>query len=376
MDYVKDGRIGKIDSSTLMPLPTQVGGLSHPPVLKLEPTLILKPVHVDDRGLREVVFYEAIRLASSYHTTKSSKTLEFPFPNESHSSLDGFAVRSYLKLMGIVKEDHHSSYSQAHNHYMESSSIIRLDACDLTAAQEKTRFLPDEKEYVVLSSPLQKLIKNEIETLIQLKPFIPLYYGVHQEELKDFVILQDLTAPFRNPCVLDLKMGRQSYEPDATTTRKEYEIRKYPEQKLFGFRIVGMRVASNQANDQQQQLLDKYHGYSLKTEAQLQDSFQLFLRSCHNQEKLQAVVREFLSQLHQLTLCFEQNQSLSFYASSLLLVYEGDDSTARDPYTRPIVRMIDFGHVRRQVGGDHGFIHGLNTIAKLLHLALERDKRG
>lgn len=362
-----------MDSSTLMPLETQVGGVSHPPILRLEPNLILKPVHVDDRGLREVVFYEAIKLASS-SPTKSYQPLEVPFPTDSHSSLDSFLVRSYLKLMGILKEANHpSSYSQAHNQYMESSSILHLDACIVTAAQENSRLLSQEEGYVVLSSPLQKLIQNEIETLRQLKPFIPSYYGIHQETRKDFLILQDLTAPYRCPCVLDLKMGRQSYEPDATTARKEYELRKYPEQILFGFRIVGMRIASHQQNGQQQQLLDKYHGYSLKTEAQLQDSFQLFLSSCHKQGTERAVVLEFLSQLHQLKVCLEQNQSLSFYASSLLLVYEGD-YTGKDPYDRPIVRMIDFGHVRRQVGGDLGYIHGLNTVVKLLHLMLEQDK--
>lgn len=356
-----------------MPLGTQVGGLSHPPLLRLKPNLILKPVHVDDRGLREVVFYEAIRLASSY-PTKSYQPLEFPFPSDGHSSLHSFVIRSYLNLMGELKEANHpSSYSQAHNQYIESSSILHLDTCDVTAAQENSRVLSHEEEYVVLSSPLQKGIKNEIETLIQLKPFIPFYYGVHQEEHKDFLILQDLTAPYRCPCILDLKMGRQSYEPDATTVKKEYELRKYPEQNLFGFRIVGMRIAPHRQNVQQQQLLDKYHGYSLKTEAQLQDSFQLFLSNCHKPGTLRAVVLEFLSQLHQLKVCLEQNQSLSFYASSLLLVYEGD-CTGKDPYVRPIIRMIDFGHVRRQVGGDLGFIHGLNTVVKLLQLVLEQDK--
>lgn len=356
-----------------MPLQTQVGGLSHPPLLKLEPNLILKPLHSDDRGLREVVFYEAIKLVSSCHSKKST-TLESPLLSNHQFFIDNFAVIPYLKLMRIIKDDHHR-YSQMHKQYnVESYNVRRTHLCDTSMALSKPRLISEGEEYVLLSSSLQNIIKNEIEMLQQLKPFVPSYYGVHQEQQKEYLVLQDLTAPYRNPCVLDLKMGMQSYEPDATNARKKYEINKYPEQQHFGFRIVGMRVASHPHSEQQQQrLLDKHYGYSLKTEAQLQDSFQFFFRSNHEQNIRTDVIHEFLDQIQQLSLWFKQNQSLCFYASSLLLVYEGD-CTYINPNNRPIVRMIDFGHVRRKIGGDHGYIHGMNTLVRLFNLVLQQEE--
>ena len=231
-----------------------------------------------------------------------------------------------------------------------------------------------EAEYSVFSS--QSRIRNEILMLQRLSSFVPSYHGIiasPNEVLSGtlshdaYLVLQDLTTQFTKPCVLDLKMGGHSYEPDASFLKKEKEISKYPEQDTFGFRFVGMRVydpSHPESVDSEYRLFDKYYGYSLKTEEQLQDSFRLFFTDPSTGLVRVDVVQVLLNQLQTIQSWFEQNQSLCFYSSSLLLSYEGRPSS-NNPES-PILRMIDFGHVRRELGGDHGYVHGIKTVKRHL----------
>ena len=51
-----------------------------------------------------------------------------------------------------------------------------------------------------------------------------------------YLLLRDTTATFTRPCVIDIKMGRQTYEPSSPAEKVDYEKKKYPEQATFGFR--------------------------------------------------------------------------------------------------------------------------------------------
>jgi Inositol polyphosphate kinase len=73
------------------------------------------------------------------------------------------------------------------------------------------------------------------------------------------------------------------------------------------------------------------------------------------------VVASVLGLVRSLRHRFENNQCLAFYSSSLLIVY---DAVADTDYAN--LRMVDFGHVRRQAGGDVGYQHGLQTLSSIL----------
>ena len=62
---------------------------------------------------------------------------------------------------------------------------------------------------------------------------------------------------------------------------------------------------------------------------------------------------------------------MRFCASSLLVVYEGDVSCDAPNVTN--VKMIDFGRVRRQIGGDEGYALGLRTLKHLIAELVEED---
>jgi hypothetical protein len=85
-------------------------------------------------------------------------------------------------------------------------------------------------------------------------------------------------------------------------------------------------------------------------------------------------VSNLLVQLRPLRRWFEENQSLRFYASSLLLIYEGDVQNSPNPDT-VTVKMIDFGRVRREAGGDQGYITGLSTVMNIFVDLLKEDEQ-
>ena len=80
-----------------------------------------------------------------------------------------------------------------------------------------------------------------------------------------------------------------------------------------------------------------------------------------------------LVQLRPIRRWFEENKSLRFYASSLLIIYEGDVTNSPNP-DMTTVKMIDFGRVRRESGGDQGYITGLSTVKNIFADLLQDDE--
>ena len=57
-----------------------------------------------------------------------------------------------------------------------------------------------------------------------------------------YLQLEDVTCPFRHPCIMDIKMGQITYAPDAEPDKVAKELAKYPPAKDIGFQLVGTRV--------------------------------------------------------------------------------------------------------------------------------------
>lgn len=57
-----------------------------------------------------------------------------------------------------------------------------------------------------------------------------------------YLQLDDLTKDFRRPCVLDVKIGAQTWDPDASAEKIHCERNKYPPLSSLGFRLLGMKV--------------------------------------------------------------------------------------------------------------------------------------
>ena len=342
----------------------QVGGLSvhKRPLLTLEPDHVLKPLQLDHRGVREIGFYEAIRTACQ----KGS-------------------VRSYAAFMG--------------GRYLEVTQPLDVLAMYITRSLGDQSLTGSEQR--ILNS--WRKLKKEVELLRRLQKYTALYYGVVEHNyipsaapsdektpygvsVHSHLLLQDLTCHFSKPCVIDIKIGPQSYEPDAPKEKRAREVRKYPKQTEFGFRIVGMRIYDPSHEDTCEngfRFFSKEFGRSLSSRDALKSAFRTYFNTGINISQAKDMVgtpssnmtrslSNILAQIRSIQSWFDDNIYFCFYASSLLIVYEGDssDSTMADKVN---VKMIDFGHVRRQAGGDPGYTLGLRTIREILVELLEEQ---
>ena len=59
-----------------------------------------------------------------------------------------------------------------------------------------------------------------------------------------FIKLEDVASRFHKPCILDVKVGRRVWDDFAERDKIERERKKYPQQEILGFRIIGMRVST------------------------------------------------------------------------------------------------------------------------------------
>lgn len=294
----------------------QVGGKSQDklPILAYRPNdWILKPLHCQTRGFREIAFYEAIQQAMEYD--------------------------------GTYNDD---------NYTLKHGSLLYHDFNLL-------------KELASFTVPYHGIIINNSQlcTSRELKSeFIRLPSNTH-------LILSDMTKGFHRPNIMDLKIGRKTYEPDATLEKVQSQTQKYPQQEQFGFRIVGMRIYKypNETEKGEYQILDKHTCRLLKNSGDFLNVFQSFFNG-HNiaQTERKFLIQSVIRKLNELYEWFQKNKVYAFYASSILLIVEGDvHKSKRDTFD---LKMIDFAHVRHHDGGDHDYIHGIVTISSLLEKLL------
>jgi len=198
------------------------------------------------------------------------------------------------------------------------------------------------------------------------------------------LVLEDLTRGYCAPCVIDIKMGQQTYEPTASAFKKQREVLKCPYQATTGYRITGMKVFD--VRTQTYHCKEKQYGRSLAPD-QLCDALTLFF---HNGVHVRRdVVLSVIQQLEQILVWLQCQNRLHFYCSSLLIIYDGapavDTGGGRTsdvpPCMLPLqahsssgatdlvrVKMIDFAHTLPSPGGiDLGYILGLRNLISNLY---------
>lgn len=107
----------------------------------------------------------------------------------------------------------------------------------------------DYVNYFTQKKELGEVVDTKHKLLLaELYHFLPRFYGCRKIHLtekdkpKDFLQLEDITHPFTKPCIMDIKVGRVTYDPFASEEKKFAEDSKCLMQKNFGFRILGYRA--------------------------------------------------------------------------------------------------------------------------------------
>ena len=57
-----------------------------------------------------------------------------------------------------------------------------------------------------------------------------------------YIKLENLVSKYRKPCVVDIKMGKKTYDPEAGPSKIAKEMTKFPYVEKFGFQFTGMQV--------------------------------------------------------------------------------------------------------------------------------------
>lgn len=181
--------------------------------------------------------------------------------------------------------------------------------------------------------------------------------------LQEYILLENVTAKFEYPCILDLKMGKRHYADIDSDKKRQSKIQKSEQStsSKLGVRLCGMQVY--QVESSRYIFTDKYRGRTFDI-----GEFRLALVQYldNGREKRFDILPELIQRLESLYSVISSLNQYRFYSGSLLIVYDGaHQSNSVD------VRMIDFANsiragidesAKNHPGPDKGYLYGLERL--------------
>mmetsp|Transcript_12953 Transcript_12953/g.34897 ORF Transcript_12953/g.34897 Transcript_12953/m.34897 type:complete len:369 (-) Transcript_12953:58-1164(-) len=196
-----------------------------------------------------------------------------------------------------------------------------------------------------------------------------------------YTCLEDVNARFIQPCVLDVKIGTRHYDDDATPEKRARHMEKSRQSTTaqYGLRLCGMRTYDAVKNEVQ--TVGKLSQNKLEPHA-VPAHLRAFFSN--GRELRTDAISEVLQRCEELRAAMAAQRTLSFYSSSVLIVYEGDEIASRElagaaGSSRGVAGLwlIDFAHTQPRVlpENDDGYVFGLTNLSTFLReLLASRDQ--
>lgn len=204
----------------------------------------------------------------------------------------------------------------------------------------------------------ERLRDTDNPDLIELREYVPKYQGykkyTYNGYQNEYIILDDLTDKMLEPCIMDVKIGRRTWDPLASEEKIENEKSKYVlSRKEYAFCIPGFQVYRIPSG----RLLKHGKEYGKKLQGQaVRDAIKSFLNGADS-TICRTLLMQFLTELWKIQKWCTKQRSVRLYSASLLLVYDanrvrsccGEATTRRSNTHKP-------GPVRRRS------IHTMHSI--------------
>jgi hypothetical protein len=226
--------------------------------------------------------------------------------------------------------------------------------CGQTENGKKVVYKPAVPQEVAFYEAVEK--NEHFATLSEL---VPKYYGtVEGPKGEKMVAIEDLTAGFQKPCVMDVKIGTFWHADDMEQNDNKKATNSVAN---LGVRICGGQIYKTPLGNYEQK--GKDFGKIIKKESQIKAAIREFF---DNGERLRLdALEKTIRQVKKIIDSYYMFR-WRFISSSVLVVYDGIDSQCK-------VKMIDFAHAFPSDSPEIeprrvkvGYLCGIRSLLKIL----------